>query len=310
VRKDGRTTANWGHILDRYDRYVESTTPRVDRRSTFWGWRGERVHVERVGDPAAPVRILLVHGAGGNADALWPYAARLSTTGAYVSIPDLLGYGQTVAQDPGAVRYDDWRRMLFDLVRAEHDDRPLLIIGASMGGMLAYDTAAETGLASAIAVTCLLDPRSPAVRARLTWHPLLARVAGPALRAFAGPLANLRLPIRWIADMRHISNDPELVREVLADRRGGGGRVSLGWMRSFLESQPVQEPEAFTTPVHLLHPSEDLWTPVDVSMPFFDRIAADTSLVMLEGCGHFPLEQPGFDRMVDEVRRIVERLRG
>src|SRR5690606_16757291 len=153
-----------------------------------------------------------------------------------------------------------------------------------------------TRLAATVVVTCLLDTRDPAVRVRLTSHPALARIAGPALRAIAGPFANLRIPIRWTADMRHIANNPALVREVLADRHGGGGRVSLGWMRTFLESVPSVEPEEFETPILMVHPAEDRWTPLSISTPFFDRIAAPKTLVVLEGCGHFPVEEPGLSQ--------------
>ena len=74
------------------------------------------------------------------------------------------------------------------------------------------------------------------MRERLTWHPALASIAGPAIAMAAGPLANIRLPIRWIADMRNIANDQGLIDEVITDKTGGGGRIPLGWMRSFLES--------------------------------------------------------------------------
>lgn len=280
----------------------------VSRRSDFWEWEGCRVHLEHVGEVDAPLRMILVHGAGGNAAAMWPYAARLSALGALVTVPDLPGYGDTVVPDPGAVRYDHWRGMLESLVRAEDDSRPLIVVGASMGGMLAYDAAASTGLAAAVAATCLLDPREPSVRERLTWHPTVARVAGPALRAIAGPLANLRLPVKWISDMRHIANDAGLVREVLQDRRGGGGRVSLGWMRSYLESAPVVEPELFETPILMAHPGDDRWTPVGISKPFFDRIAAPKSLVILEGCGHFPVEEPGLGQLMDAMAGLRDRV--
>ena len=134
-------------------------------------------------------------------------------------------------------------------------------MGASMGGMLAYDVAGETHLASGLVVTCLLDSRDPRVRRRLTWHPLVARMAGPMLKLSAGPFANLRVPIRWIADMRHIANDQGLVDEVVKDKNGGGGRVPLGWMRSFLETAPAVEPEQFVdTPVLMVHPGNDRWT--------------------------------------------------
>lgn len=290
--------------MNRYTKHSPPFDEDVARASAVWEWEGHRIHMERVGDSDAPVRILLVHGAGGNAAAMWPYSARLAATGALVTVPDLPGYGETVTPRPGGIRYDHWRRMLTDLVRSQADTRPLIIVGASVGGMLAYDTAATTKLASAVIVTCLLDPRDPAVRARLTPTPALARFAGPALRLLAGPLAAVRIPVRWAADMRNIANDPALVREVVADRRGGGGRMPLGWMRTFLESMPVVEPEHFDTPLLMAHPAEDRWTPLAISLPFYDRVAASKSLVTLEGCGHFPIEQPGVAQLVDAVAGV------
>jgi alpha-beta hydrolase superfamily lysophospholipase len=296
--------------LGDYERFVPPlSSGQVPRSSSMWTWRDHRVHLQHVGDPEAPVRMLLVHGAGGNTAAMWPYAAHLSTIGVRVTVPDLPGYGLTEVPDPGSVRYHHWRQLLIDLVEAEQDERPLMIVGASMGGLLAYDAAAATRKAAALVVTCLLDPRAGHVRERLTWHPALGRAAGPAMRLLAGPLAGLRVPICWIADMRHIANNPGLVQEVLKDRRGGGGRVPLGWMRSFLEAAPAVEPESFTdTPVLMVHPAEDRWTPLKVSKPFFDRIAAEKELVLLEGCGHFPAEEPGFGQMIKAVQKLRDRL--
>ncbi len=305
-------TRSAGFLGDRrYEGHVpELRGGAVLRSSSTWAWRDSVVHLEHVGDPEAPVRMLLVHGAGGNSAAMWPYAAHVSRLGAHVTVPDLPGYGKTTTGRPGLVRYSDWRHLLVELIRKEDDERPLVIIGASMGGMLAYDAAAETGLASGLAVTCLLDPRDPRVRQRLAWHPVLGSIAGPSLELLAGPLANARVPIRWIADMRHIANHPGVTAAVNADRLGGGGRVPLGWMRSFLESAPVVEPELFTdTPVLMIHPGEDRWTPLAVSQPFFDRIAAEKFLVVLENCGHFPVEEPGFTQMLEALGHLVDQVR-
>lgn len=295
----------------RYEKHIPTTFSRnFPRTSSFWKWRNSTIHLDRVGQPEAPVRMILVHGAGGNSSAMWPYAAVLSELGAHVTVPDLPGYGKTTTPKPGAIRYSDWQQMLVDLVQAEDDERPLIIMGASMGGMLAYDAAAETGLASRLVVTCLLDPRDIAVRKRLSWHPSLGVIAVPALKLFTGPLGNIRIPIRWIADMRHIANTPGLVKEVIADKTGGGNRVPLGWMWSFLESSPLVEPEKFTdTPVVMIHPAEDRWTPLSVSYPFYKRIAAEKSLIILNNCGHFPVEEPGLSELVAKVQKIIEEVK-
>lgn len=296
---------------DRYLAHLPSPQASAESiRSERWLWRDTDVHLERVGRADAAIRVVFFHGAGGNAAAMRPFALLLAALDAEVVVPDLPGYGLTDVPDPSRVSYPMWQELAADLLRRESDRRPLVVVGASVGGMLAYDAAAATGGASAIVVTCLLDPSDAAVRARLSWHPLLGAIAVPVLRVLAGPLARLRLPIRWIANMSAISNDPALVRTVLRDGRGGGGRMPLGWMRSYLESRPAIEPERFTScPVLLLHPEEDRWTPVSVSMPFFNRLAAPKQLVLLKGAGHIPIEQPGMAQLVAAVEALFQSLR-
>ncbi|MGH3948462.1 MAG: alpha/beta hydrolase [Pseudonocardiaceae bacterium] len=260
------------------------------------------VHIERVGEPDAHIRAILLHGAGGNAAALWPFAALAAECGAEVVVPDLPGYGRTRVPHPGAVRYTDWVDLACALTTAEKgaDTRPLWLVGASMGGMLAYEAATRTGLADRVVATCLLDPRDPAVRKGVARTPWLGAIARPLLRLAAGPLANVRLPIRWLVNMNAMSNQPDLADLVLRDKRGGGNRVPLGFLLSYLRSAPAVEPETVTEPEFLLaHPAADRWTPVELSARFFNRIAAPKKLVLLEGAGHFPIEEPGIGQLVD-----------
>ncbi|GAA3167799.1 hypothetical protein GCM10020255_054430 [Rhodococcus baikonurensis] len=146
---------------DRYTAHMPEPT------TTWWEWNGNTVHVARAVVPDAPVRVLGIHGAGGYSGALWPFAGIGVKLGAEVLFPDLPLYGDTVVGDPAGVRYEQWVELLCDLVRAEKaaDDRPLVLLGASIGGLLAYEVAARTGLADAVVATCLLDPSNPSARA-------------------------------------------------------------------------------------------------------------------------------------------------
>lgn len=300
----------FGSADRRYEPYVRPISRPVRRAGSSWTWTPPDggatwdVHLEHVGAEDAPVRMVLIHGAGGNAAAMWPYAAHLSSLGARVTLVDLPGYGRTTRSRRGrrSVRYADWRHLLLDLVAREHDDRPLILLGASMGGMLAVDTAAVSGLARGVIATCLLDPSQPGVAAGIVRAPWVAQLGAPLLRLVRGPVADLRFPIRVLTPMSTIANDPGLSREVLNDAHGGGGAMPLGWYRSFLEAGPAVRPEKYAgPPVVLLHPGEDRWTDPRLSLGFLDRLAGPTRAVMLDGCGHFPLEEPGFQRFLDEV---------
>lgn len=265
------------------------------------------MHVDRLEASDARFVAVLVHGAGGYGRMLAPFANLIGNTRAEVVAPDLPGYGLTRTDDP--VDYGMWAECVAGLVEVERQrsGRPVVLFGASMGGMVAYDVAATAG-ASGLIVTCLLDPRDPAVRRVAARTPLLGTAAPGTLRrlAFAD---RMQLPIRWVVNMSAMSNDPRLNDAVASDSAGGGNRVSLRFLRTFMTSQPAVEPEQFTAcPVLLTHPGADRWTPVDVTRPFFERIAAPKELVLLDNAGHLPVEQPGLAQLEHAVGRFIDAL--
>jgi alpha-beta hydrolase superfamily lysophospholipase len=296
-----------GRVHEAYLRQLPAdlrADPPPRRESTWWRHGEFDVHVERVGDPGESRRAVLLHGAGGHAAAMWPFAAAVARRGMHVVVPDLPGYGRTRVPHRGSVRYPDWVALAGDLLLAERQahDGPLLLVGASLGGMVAYDVATRTGAADRVVVTCLPDPRDRVVRRHVTRLPWLGAAARPALRVLAGPLADVSVPVRRLTNMRAISNSPELVDVVVRDERGGGGRIPLGFLRSFLDSAPVVEPEEATGPTFVLaHPARDRWTPPAMSLRFFGRIAAPKELVLLENAGHYPVEAPGVHQLVEAI---------
>ncbi|WNG88761.1 alpha/beta hydrolase [Mycobacterium sp. ITM-2016-00317] len=286
--------------------YASVLTPPA---STWWQWRGRTVHIARARAASADVRGMVVHGGGGYSGALWPAAAVAAGDGIEMFAPDLPLYGDTVEPDPAGVRYGDWVDLLCDLVTAERaaDPRPLILFGASMGGMLAYEVAARTGQVAAVVATCLLDLADPAARSAATRFAWLGRPAPALLRAAEPVLGRVRLPIRWLADMAAMSTDPQLSRLCASDPRGGGARVPLGFLSSWMNYHHTA-PESFgAAPVTLVAPAADTWTPPVLSIRFLQRISGPIELVTLENCGHFPIEEPGLTQLRDAFTRVVER---
>ncbi|MGW3543399.1 alpha/beta hydrolase [Nocardia niigatensis] len=248
--------------------------------------------------------MLLVHGGGGHAAVMWPFVTVAVRLGFEVVVPDLPGYGHTEVRSAAAVRYSDWVDCIADLVRTEKaaDPRPLVVFGASMGGMLAYEAAARTGLVDAIAVTCLLDPRSPQARraiGRFGW------LGHHGARLLVPVIDRIRVPMRLVANMTAMSDQAEVTATVITDPRGGGAWMPLGFLRTYLRSAPFVEPEDFTAcPVWLLHPGADRWTPLAISQAFFDRITAPKHHVILDRAGHYPVDDPGIHQLVTALADI------
>jgi alpha-beta hydrolase superfamily lysophospholipase len=284
--------------------------PGSEPEEAYWSWRGAEIHLDRFTPERPRFRVILLHGGGGHGRLLAPIGRLMSLAGGECVAPDLPGYGLSRVPE-SMFRYPSWIASVADLAAAEHARAPLplFFFGLSLGGMLAYQAAAAARVPVAgVIATTLCDPREPAVREAFAKNRLLANAGLPVLRAANAVAGGVRVPIKWFSKMEAVANDPELAALICRDPMGGGNLTPLGFLWSLMEMVPPVEPEAFERcPVLLAHPGADRWTPVAASLPFFERLAAPKELVMLDGCGHIPLEQPGAARLEEAVRGFIER---
>lgn len=298
-----------------YQRYVPPelrVTDTVRPVETRWERPGASVHLDEWDAPQSPLTVIALHGAGGHGRLTAPFCLTARRAGYRAVAPDLPLFGLTDVDDRGGVRYRDWVELVVDLVEREAGRGPVVLLGVSIGGRLAYDAAAlaaQRGLPVAgVIATNLLDPRDPEVRRATARNALLARLT-PLLTRLPSRVERVALPMRLTSRLSQMSSAPGLAQACARDRQGGGTRAPLGFLLDWVVTAPVVEPEAFTACLVLLvQPEQDTWTPPPLSIRFAERIAAPTRVVLLEGAGHFPVERPGLDQLRAAVTSFVGEL--
>ena len=273
----------------------------------WWVNRGHRIHLDTYRAPDAAVKVLLLHGVGTNGRQMSLILGRpLAARGFETIAIDMPTFGVTEVAPGPPVTYDDWVRIGADLVDAElaKDDRPVVLYGLSAGGMETFHIASINRRVSGIVGMTFLDQQSAKVRRDTAFDPLTGSVGAPVMKALSRtPLRGTRVPMKLVSKMRALVNDPAAKRACYADATSAGNRVTMAFLDSYLNYRPTVAPEDFDTcPVLHTQPGADRWTPLELSAPFLDRVSrVPVTTVLLENAGHYPLEQPGLDQMVDAV---------
>ncbi|KXP14582.1 alpha/beta hydrolase [Tsukamurella pseudospumae] len=282
-------------------------TPATEPVEEWWEHDGHRIHLDTYRDPDAAVKVILLHGVGTNGRQMSTILGRpLAERGFETIAIDMPTYGVTEVAPGALVTYDDWVRIGSDLVDAElaKDDRPIVLYGLSAGGMETYHVASVNGRVSGIVGMTFLDQQSAKVRRDTAFDPVTGSLGAPVMKALARtPLRGARVPMKLVSKMRALVNDRAAKRACYADRTSAGNLVTVAFLDSYLNFRPAVAPEDFDVcPVLLTQPAADRWTPLALSAPFLDRITrVSVATVLLENAGHYPLEQPGLDRMVEAV---------
>ncbi|MCB9592299.1 MAG: alpha/beta hydrolase [Sandaracinaceae bacterium] len=285
-----------------------ATTPREER----WSWRGLDVHLDRLGGEDARLKVIVLHGAGAYGRVMAPASVIAQRHGYATVSPDLPGYGLT-SVPWSEMDYGLWIDCVCDLVDHElaRDGLPVVLFGVSLGGLLAYQVAARDPRVRGVVATTLFDPRERVAREDISRFRVLGSAGFWLLDALRPITDGLPLPMAHVSKMHAISNDPALSALCASDRLGGGSWVPARFLRTLMSAAPAVEPEAFDhCPILLVHPGEDRMTDIALSRRFFDRLACDKRMVVLEGASHMPTEQPGVAQMEASVLSFLGALAG
>ena len=234
--------------------------------------------------------VVLVHGYGEHIGRYGHVAGALVARGSSVVGPDHVGHGQS---DGEQALIEDFEPVVDDLravVQDARGDLPVVMVGHSMGGLIATRYAQRHG--ADLAGLVLSGP---------------AIGLGPVIE---GWLAAPALPDDPI-DVAVLSRDPAVGEAYAADPLVYHG----GWKRPTLEAfvaadQAIEEGPGFgDLPLLYVHGAEDELVPVMLARPVVERLAGpDSELHVLDGARHEVFNELGQDETIALVAAFAERV--
>ena len=266
--------------------YIEETVTAPD---------GLRLYLRRHEAPNARGEVLITHGFGEHSGRYGALTDHLLNHSYSVTAYDHRGHGLSDGL-PGHVEsfaeYDGDLAKLVSSVGLRSQTKLLFLIGHSMGGLLALRYVARTSgtLTGAIISAPLIEVAVPVAAHKLMIARVGARMA-PRMR-----LDNEINP-------SYLSRDPEVGRAYTADPLVNR-KVSAKWFAEATRAmhEVVEWAPRITTPLLVLHGTEDRLASVDATRRIFERIASpDKELVIYPGFYHELFNEP-------EKRDVFERV--
>ena len=270
------------------------------------------VHLTEYGEPDADELMVCLHGLGGSA-LNFGLVAPLLAEGRRVLVPDLLGHGQSFATAPDESAVGAQLQMLSRLLTRE-TARPVILVGHSMGGILAMMHALR--LPETVKALVLLDPPVPNVTRwsrdpRLTAKLVLLRLPGVAALV-ARQVARMtpeQLVARQLAEATpHADHIPAAavtatVEETRSNRGHDGGRAAQrAQFRAILDvvallARPKHwrhQLPGIAAPTLWLHGTDDPLSSVEAARALTGT-RPEWTFRIREGVGHLPhLEDPAW----------------
>ena len=256
-----------------------------------------QIHIDHYICNDAKGVVVIYHGVGGNGRLLSFIAVPLHKAGYDVICPDLPLYGHTVCS--GKITYSDWIECGTSIAeKYRQDDKPMYLFGLSAGGMLAYQISCRMEKINGLMLTCLLDQRISRVTKETASSSMMAALGKPLLKISHRLIGGVKLPMKMVCNMKAIVNNEALAELLMNDPISSGTKVTLEFLYGMLNPNiEIEANDYKKCPVLLVHPERDYWTDISLSRLFFDKIQAPKELKLLQGAGHFPIEEKGLKQL-------------
>jgi alpha-beta hydrolase superfamily lysophospholipase len=257
---------------------------------------GAKLHVTHwlpEGRPKAVV--LLAHGYAEHAGRYQHVAKRLTDAGYAIYAVDHWGHGASDGEGGFVPRFSaflDGMRELLTLVEVNHGDTPRLLLGHSMGGLIA--TLFLVGHQQAFAAAALSGPAILPAEPPSRFTVWISRF----LSRFFPRLGVLSL------DANGVSRDPAVVAAYQADPLVYGGKIGARLGKEFMDAMAVAQADAcrITLPILIQHGEADRLTAPAGSHYLFDHVGSqDKRLEIYPGLFHEIYNEPERDAVLDDL---------
>ncbi len=257
---------------------------------------GAHLHITHwipAGSPKAV--ILLAHGYAEHAGRYCYVAKRLTDAGYAVYAIDHWGHGQSDGEGgfvPRFSAFTDGMTELLTLVEVNHGNTPFLLLGHSMGGLIATLFLIERQQAFVAAALSgpAVVPATPPSRFTVWMSRFLSR--------FFPRLGVLSL------DANGVSRDPAVVAAYIADPLVYAGKIGARLGKEFMDAMAAAQAGAphIVLPILLQHGEADSLASVEGSKYLLGHVgSADKTLKIYPGLFHEIYNEPERDAVLDDL---------
>lgn len=278
-----------------------------------WEWNGNQMHLDRYPNPDAEYRIFLHHGVGTNGRQMnMIFGHKMAELGYDVVAMDNLGYGMTEVNQKD-ITYSDWVRSFSDFVNAEtkRDYKKPILYGLSAGGMLIYNAACFMNEVHGMIGMCFLQNDNKKVGNDTAKFHGTNWLVIPLMEKFSKTgLKTKKIAMKDVSKMDCLVNDKKALDIFLKDDASAGAKVQLQFLAEYMTYKlPIPVEEFDKCPIILTQPGDDRWCPLELSEISMEGIKAPYTVKILEGGGHYPMEEKALQQLIQYADEFIKGLK-
>jgi len=244
--------------------------------------------------------VIIVHGLGEHSGRYANAVNYLVPRGYAIFGFDHIGHGKSPGQREFVETFEDFTDTLtkyLKMVENWHPEKPIFLLGHSMGGLIStyYLLDYSKRFAGAIISAPAITVPENITQGTITIAKILSKLAP-------------RMGMMQL-DANDISRDPEVVRIYMNDPLVFTGKTPVRLMAEMLKAMIEVNAgmEKITLPLLLLHGSDDKLAPSIGSENLYQRAGSvDKTLKIYDGLYHEVLNEPEHEQVLDEIASWLE----
>ncbi len=250
------------------------------------------------GEPKAT--LLVVHGVREHSGRYMNVVNHLVPSGYGVYGIDHIGHGKSAGERVYVERFQDYTKTLkkcFDMIREWQPERPIFLIGHSMGGL--------------ISAAFLLEHQDELSGAVLSAPSIKVSDNTSQATIFVGKLLSIIMPKAGLIklDAERVSRDPAVVDAYINDPLAYTGKITARLGAEILKTmQRVTEQAAkIRLPIMIVQGSDDKVVDPRGAQLFYDLVTSeDKTIKIYDGFYHEVFNEPEHEQVLNDVKTWLE----